>query len=666
MPNVAPDTLTHATRTMSLPAAARFPRLLLFVGIVLSAASSVHADLTLRIADYAVAPKTGALGTLADPISFANSVYLARINFMTEEPAGGRNRFFVNDLNGPLYVLDQTTKSFTQYLDFNGKSGRPGMFNNYVFETNYAAGLITMQFDPDYANNGKFYTVHMESPSSAPSPGPVHTVSYATTPTVGAPGSTARTVALVEWTDTNINNDTFEGSAREILRMDMVSNIHPMGDIIFNPNAQPGDPDWRNMYIAVGDGGAGENTSSSPSGTFDVRRTPQRLDSLGGKVLRIRPDNVGAATPLSLSPNGAYYIPIDNPFTLSTNPAFSSASIRDEIFSLGHRNVHRISWDPDTDTILVNEIGLFSWEEVNIIHAGRNYGYSSIEGNQVLSTGNAVTADPLPATLPLRISNTTSVSGVTLAPTYPVIQYGHDLDGQTGIAGDSISSGYVYRGANIPSLYGKYIFGEITTGQVFWCDFDEMLAADDDNPNTMATIHPIDLAWDDPADMSGELTFTTLTTGSNPSRVVIGPMFQIEDLAYTARGGADPNLPGGANLTGGNGRADIRLQIDEAGEIYIISKSDGMIRYITEAVGNANFNGDSQIDGDDFLIWQQNLGSAGGLAQGDADGDGRVTQADLGFWKQQFGTLPESSPVPEPGAAALAGIGLLALRRRRA
>jgi hypothetical protein len=620
-------------------------------GWLMFSCTTVHAALTLKIEDYATMPKTGATGSAADPLTFSNSNYLARVNFMSEEPGGGRNRFFVNDLNGPLYILDQTTKNFTQYLDFNGKSGRPGMFQNFVFETNFANGLITFQFDPDYANNGKFYTVHMESPTAQPAPGPVNTVSYATTPTVDAPGNTARTVALVEWTDTNINNSTFEGTAREILRMDMVSNIHPMGDVIFNPNAHPGDADWRMMYLAVGDGGAGEQGGST-------RLTPQRLDSLGGKVLRIRPDNVDAGAALTLSPNGKYYIPDDNPFTSVNN-----AAVRDEIFSLGHRNVHRISWDPETNTILVNEIGLHTWEEVNVIHAGANYGYSSIEGNQVLASDNNATSDPLPASILRRITAATT-SG-TMTPVYPVVQYGHGLAGQIGPEGDSISSGYVYRGSNIPSLYGKYIFGEITTGQVFWCDFDEMLAADDGDPNTMAEIHAIDIAWNNPADSAGEATFATIT----PNGAVLGPLFQIVEDGYKARGGTDPNLPGGAAVTGNNGRADIRLQVDENGELYILSKSDGMIRYIVEALGDADFNGDNQVDGADYLIWQRNLGSAGELAQGDADGDGWVTAADLGYWRRQFGQDPPLRAVPEPAAIVLAAAiaafaGLPTLGRR--
>ena len=55
-----------------------------------------------------------------------------------------------------------------------------------------------------------------------------------------------------------------------------------MGDLIFNPTARPGDPDWRVMYIATGDGGNGEQKTN-------VRSNPQRLDTLVGKILRIIP-----------------------------------------------------------------------------------------------------------------------------------------------------------------------------------------------------------------------------------------------------------------------------------------------------------------------------------------------------------------------------------------
>jgi hypothetical protein len=626
------------------------------------AAPIAHAGMTLRLEDYATAPKTGATGSEEDPITFGNSVYLARINFLADDPVNS-NRMFVNDLNGPLYMLDKTTKSFTQYLDFNGRGTATGLFDRMYRDGGFAAGLVTFQFDPDYANNGKFYTVHVEQgtsgstvPSNASFPG-LNTAGYSATSTIHNPGSpngsNYRNV-LVEWTDTNLTNSTFEGSARELLRIGQRDRIHPMGDIIFNPTATPSDPDWRMMYISIGDAGNGEQ------GNAAVRMTPQRLDSFGGKIIRIRPDNAGANTPLTLSGNSRYYVPNSNPFT-----NVADSDVRDEIYAAGFRNPHRMSWDvdpenPASNNLIVDDIGLHTWEEVNIVHAGANYGYSEREGNELLLGNNTTSPTlPTPDEVTLRITDTTSVGPVT--PKYPVIQYGHGLEGQTGFAGDSVSSGYVYRGSNIPSLYGKYVFGEITTGQLFWADYAEMLAVDDGNAATLAEIHTFEVLWDDPNAAGGEELYATETPGG----AVLGPMHQIVEAGYEARGGTDPNLPAGAAVTGSFGRADIRIQVDAAGELYIISKSDGMIRYIVEAVGNADFNDDNQVDGQDFLIWQRNLGGAGGLAEGDADGDGRVTSADLGYIKQQFGSTPPIAAVPEPTAAWLALIGLAAFRRRR-
>ena len=78
---------------------------------------SAEAPLILHIKDFATAPITGSTtGT-------GNAGSLARINMMREEP-GGAGRLFVNDLNGPFYIIDKNTKKFTTYLNFNGRDGR--------------------------------------------------------------------------------------------------------------------------------------------------------------------------------------------------------------------------------------------------------------------------------------------------------------------------------------------------------------------------------------------------------------------------------------------------------------------------------------------------------------------------------------------------------------
>ena len=334
---------------------------------------------TLELADFVQMPITG------DPRGELTRGLLARVNFLREEP-GGR-RFFVNDLNGPLYILDKKTKQFTTYLDFNGLAGRPGLFQKLTFERNFATGLINFIFDPDYARNGVFYTIHMEDPTTEapaePKPGVVPGLDlsgYRTTPasvTPIAPGARiTREGVMIEWTDRNIANATFEGTARELLRMQLASPIHPLGEMTFNPAARRGDPDWRVMYIGAGDSGSGEQK--------DIRRmNPQRLDNWNGKILRIVPDLREHTATSTVSDNGRYRIPNDNPFV-------AVEGARKEIWAAGLRNPHRLIWDvdparPRAPRLLAFNIGLTAWETVVIVKKGANYGYSLREGPQAMT-----------------------------------------------------------------------------------------------------------------------------------------------------------------------------------------------------------------------------------------------------------------------------------------
>ena len=138
---------------------------------------------------------------------------------------------------------------------------------------------------------------------------------------------------LVEWTDTNLRNATFEGTAREVLRVQLNHRIHPMGELVFHPTARRGDPEWRVMYIGIGDGGAGEMRTIA-------RPNPQRLDTLVGKILRIIPDPAEHVATSTLSENGRYRIPNDNPFV-------SKPGVKKEIWAYGLRNPHRLSWAAD-------------------------------------------------------------------------------------------------------------------------------------------------------------------------------------------------------------------------------------------------------------------------------------------------------------------------------
>lgn len=520
--------------------------------VLMSQAAHAQKQMTLQLRDYLTMPDPGKL----DYKSQNNSGF-SRINFLREEPGSDRGRFFLSSVGGPLYIVDKKTKEIVTYLDFNGKAGRKGLFHRLVFETGYASGLISFQFDPDYRRNGRFYTIHLEDPSVVESQVPdnasypaLDTKGYTATSPIRTPGASNREAVVVEWTDTNTGNVTFEGTARELLRVQYNTQIHPMDDLIFNPTAKAGDADWRVLYIACGDGGSGEKKDAT-------RNNPQRLDNLVGKILRIIPDLNEHKDTSAVSDNGRYRVPRDNPFVARTGA-------RPEIWAYGLRNPHRLSWDvdpkdPKKNYLIANVIGLLTWETVVIVRKGANYGYSEREGNeQLLAATNHTGPVPADDRIPLRVGE--APTGEMVTPTYPVIQYGHVEGG-----GDAIANGFVYRG-KLAALQGKYIFGDITTGLIWWADLQEMIAGDDGDPKTMATIHPVQLLWQ----------------GAGGKEERYASMSPIVSAAYHARGGEAPVLPG-YSATVAKNRADIRLGVDAKGELFILSKNDGMIREVIAA-----------------------------------------------------------------------------------
>lgn len=509
-------------------------------------------DVTLELRDYVEFPITGKLDGKGQTDGM-----LARINSLREEPGGGA-RFFVNDLNGPLYIVDKASKRISIYLDFNGRDGHHGLFRKLAYEVGYANGLNSIQFDPDYRANGKFYTVHIEDPALPGSAVPDNSSypalkvdGYTTTAPMPTPGPIQREGVLVEWTDSNPANATFEGTARELMRIQLNTRIHTLADLQFNPSARRGDSDWRVLYIGSGDGGSGESRLA-------IRTNPQRLDTLVGKILRIIPDLAEQPSTSVVSENGRYRIPNDNPFV-------SVAGARKEIWAYGFRNPHRLHFavdpgNPSNNRLIANSIGLRTWETINIVHKGANYGYSQREGNEILQADNKTVPVAGEDKIPVLVSDT--VTNGTVTPTYPVAQYGHVKGG-----GDAIGSGFLYNGRLIPALRGKYVFTDISTGHAWYADYRELLAADDGKPQTLAAMHEIKLWWNDPHDApdAGGRLFDT--------------MFPIAEAAYHQRGGKSAHLPGVA-LVSGDGRADAHFAIDAAGELYVFTKTDGVLRVV--------------------------------------------------------------------------------------
>ena len=498
-----------------------------------AAAAAAAPRPTLQLADYLALPITGDIG------AGNTRGQLARVNFMRDEP-GGR-RFFINDLNGPLYILDKRTKQLTTYLDFNGLGDRPACS---------AVSLrAQLRHRPDRRRLRSRLRANwrlLHDPHGGSDRGRAGRAAQrprlrldrlhddAGGPVPGAPGVRIdREGVIVEWTDRNIRNATFEGTARELLRIQLPSPIHPVGDLTFDPTARPGDPEWRVMYIGSGDAGTGEQR--------DIRTlTPQRLDTLNGKILRIIPDLRAHSATSTVSENGRYRVPNDNPFT-------GIDGARKEIWALGIRNPHRLVWDvdparPRRPRLLAFDIGLAGWETVFIVEKGANLGYPLREGPQAMTIQGMA---PVPAddTIPLRVTDTITHGMVT--PIYPVIAYPHTASG-----GDAIAGGAIYRGQRIPALKGRLILGDITTGKIWAADMADVRKAHDGKAETLAPLHELDAG-----------------------------LRAIVERTFHARGRDSDPLPGAAGVSG-RGRVDLRIAQDSAGELYLLTKTDGMIRQV--------------------------------------------------------------------------------------
>jgi glucose/arabinose dehydrogenase len=128
------------------------------------------------------------------------------------------------------------------------------------------------------------------------------------------------------------------GPQRVLLTGIQVAEIHNGGRLAFGPDGL--------LYVTTGDGS-------------ETQRAQDRT-SLNGKILRLTP----AGRPAKGNPFG------DN----------------NQIFSLGHRNVQGITWD-DSGNLYASEFGQDTWDELNHVRPGANFGWPAVEGKVGTDTG---------------------------------------------------------------------------------------------------------------------------------------------------------------------------------------------------------------------------------------------------------------------------------------
>lgn len=195
-----------------------------------------------------------------------------------------------------------------------------------------------------------------------------------------------------------------------ILELPQPQTNHNGGDIAFGPDGL--------LYVGFGDGGGGGDPNENGQNTMNLHSAIVRIDVDG---------------------NSPYEIPAGNPFDMNAACVQGvGAAPCPEIYAWGFRNPWRFSFDTVTGRLWAGDVGQASWEEINLVEAGENYGWNDREGAHCF--------DP--------------VSGCAESFREPHTEYGRAL-------GQSVSGGYVYRGSDVPDLAGRYVFGDFVSGQIF-------------------------------------------------------------------------------------------------------------------------------------------------------------------------------------------------------
>jgi len=311
--------------------------------------------------------------------------------------------------NQPIYLTQAPGDNTTWYLVERGGKIRAfpqdatgnAQSRDFATVTVNAAGeggLLGLAFHPQWPARREAYLSYTRNVVGG-DPAP---------PTCSGSGAPFTSV-VSRWKSTN-NGTSLNVGPEEVIKVGQPYANHDGGTIQFGPDGM--------LYFGLGDGGSGDDPCASG----------QNLGMLLGKMLRV---DVGNGT-------GAYTVPADNPFV-------GTAGARPEIWAYGFRNPWRWSFDQASGELWVGEVGQNTWEEVDRVVKGGNYGWKTCEG--------------------FHRRGSTSMLCNTPGMSDPVVEHGRG-------EARSITGGYVYRGSAMPSLAGTYIYGDFETGNIWALLYD--------------------------------------------------------------------------------------------------------------------------------------------------------------------------------------------------
>lgn len=374
------------------------------------------------------------------------------------QPAGDDRKFVVEHFGRVRIINAAGELEATPFLDIRNLI--VDQFSDFD-----ERGLLGITFHPEFADNGKFYVAYSGHLDFDADLGKEFWWDH------------TNTVAefTVSETDPNVANPH---SMRIITAIDWPQFNHNGHWIDFGPDGM--------LYISTGDGGYANDWGIGHNVT---EGNGQDMTTLMGKILRID---------VNKSENGNNYgIPSDNPFV-------GNDDVLPEIWASGLRNPWRCSFDQGDGKLMCGDVQQNSFEEINIVEKGGNYGWRVMEATHCF---DYTKPDEHPAACD------------TAGLTDPVMEYNNCTAQPDGCKGISVTGGYVYRGAN-EDWQGKYIFGDWSQsfasmkGQVF------IGSADDGGSWEMSETDVTNMPGDRPyilafgQDTAGEVyALTSITTG---------------------------------------------------------------------------------------------------------------------------------------------------------
>jgi len=223
-------------------------------------------------------------------------------------------------------------------------------------------GLLDIALHPQFATNRWVYFTYHKTIGAAPAPAPA----------AGAQAGRGGGRGAAQQFELVLGRGTFDGKALTDVRE--IFNTHAPGSASRIVFARDGT-----LYMSSG------NADEGPQGP------PQDPNDYRGKVLRLRDDGT---------------VPPDNPFV-------GRVGYKPEIFSMGHRTQLGMALHPETGELWAGEQGPNGGDEINIVKAGKNYGWPIVSygrnyGGPRLGTSRPEMEEPIVLWIP-----SIAVSGLT-------------------------------------------------------------------------------------------------------------------------------------------------------------------------------------------------------------------------------------------------------------